>query len=605
MTSHRKDGKAGHKTKVFKCESGHPGCKPGNLTSFGPCDKKRNLKWEVQWVPCREEDAIAYMERKHGHRYRDPPSSDDEKSKHHKTHSKKDHKTHGASYTSGASRERPAAARAPRAGQDMPAPTTIRPQRQGHQMQPAATAKEVTHMVREMFDPQPHLDPERRANIQSWVNGHAGPNPGMASGQSVRPPQSIRPPQSMAGPHHMSPNPGPPPPMMIPPTQAAPGGQQPGRSHHGRSSRQPAPGEYRQPSANMPPAPAPAPADERRHKRRHHKSGSELGPGPVQDFPLRPPMPQGFPGPGPGPAPAPEMPMSRAMAQGPMTSPPQIAPDGQRHRRRHHKQRGEPEPGEDMEPRAAYPPPGSMPGGLASPMGMTEPPGMPSPQGQPYGQQQHHRRERVPEGGYSHDGQLPTPPLSIRESMSLTDEQGMPVPPDSGLRWERDPSAAKPYMPRHPDRPIPLASLATRDIPVTVTTLLPAPPFPGPGAPGLPRPQLFPMDMPPPSGAGGMAPPPPPPSFPRDIASPPPMRPTQQQRSVAGTPGPQSLAVRSRPGALSRAVPPPDQRAKQQPTPVSMPAFPGTHPGSRVSSAASVRPPPPAPTPPLHPAVLD
>lgn len=503
--------------KKFSCRS-----RPKHSECDGVWDACRGQtpgrpEWTVKWAPCRLDDATRFMKDTHG-------CTPDSRSVEVGTrHSQKKHRNLEKFVYGPTLPQKWRKAKAAREKDNTGLQAGARAQNQDHPLQPPTTGHQVPPMARDMFDPQlmaqqQHLNPQGKAKIESWMDGHRGANPGMASGPR-------------------------PPPMMVPPPRAAPPGQQPGRSHHRKPSRQPAPGEYPQPSAKMPPAPAPAPADERRHKRRHHKQGSELGPGAVQDFPPRPTMPAGppmtlgFSSPGP----VQEMPMTRAMASAPapVMPSPQIAPDGQQHRRRHHKSRGKPEAGEAMDPRATYPPPGSMPAGIASPMGMTGPPGM------------------------------PTPPLSVRESMSDMAKDAMPVPLDPRLRRPGGPSAATPYMPRPIDHPMPHARRATHDIPGQVTSLLPAPP---PLAPGAPGPQLFPMERPPPPRAGAMTPLHRHPPFPLDITSPPPLRPTQQQK---------------------------------QPTPVSMPAFPGTRPGSVVSSAASVTPPPPVPTPPLHAAVLD
>lgn len=554
MQSHKKHEKKAHgkgkvkekdpdkAVKKFSCRSRPKHGECDGIWDYHRHGLIRGPKWTVEWAPCRLDDATRFMNEKHGHAFNPSSRSDDNVEVGIRYSQKKHRNLEKFVYGPTLPQKWRKRAKAAREKDNTGRQAAARAQNQNYQVQQPTIGIQAPPMGRKMFDPQlmaqqQYLDPQ--AKIQSWMDGHRGANTGMAYGP-------------------------PPPPPMMPPPQAAPAGQQQGRSHHCEPSRQPAPGEYPPPSANMPPAPAPA--DGQRHRRRHHKSGSELGPGPVQDFPLRPTMPAGPPMPPSFSGPAPGMPMTRAMDPAPMMHSPQIAPDGQQHRRRHHKSRGEPGPGEDMEPRATYPPPGSMSAGMASPIVMTVPPGMPPPQGQPCGRQ-HHRRERGPEGGHSHDGQLPTPPLTIRECMSILEEEAVPVPPDPRLRGPRGPAAATPYMPRPIDQPMPPAGRAAHDTPVT--TLLPAPPISAPGAPG---PRLFPMKGPPPPQAGGMAPPPRPPSFPRDNTSPRPLRPTKQQ---------------------------------QQPPPVSMPAFPGTRPGSVVSSAASVRPPPAAPTPPLHPAVLD
>lgn len=276
MPSKHKHWKDGHRIKELKCKSGHPGCTDGHYTAFRQNDHRERPIWEVQWWPCRQEEAIAYMKRKHGYNYRPGPGEDREKSKD-KSQGHKQSKKSSNPRVPSLSQQNTAAAQAPGPYQNAPAQPSTPRQNQRHQTQPP-TFSTGAHMPMDLSQQQ-----KKSSRKEAWMAGNMASNPNMAVSQSAAVAQNMA-----SAP-------------MMPSPQVLHDGQQQqqGRHRRHRSSHRPEPVQDQQPPVPMMPAapaplavaPAPAPApvgsplhaspDAQRHRpRRPHKSSREHGPGP-------------------------------------------------------------------------------------------------------------------------------------------------------------------------------------------------------------------------------------------------------------------------------------------------------------------------------------
>lgn len=331
-------------------------------------------------------------------------------------------------------------------------------------------------------------------------------------------------------------------PPMVPPAQDAHGGQQQMHPHH-----MPQYGQMSQPSATVPPPGA--------------------------------------------------LPMAPAVHTAPVMSSQHAPSDGKRHgHRRHHKSSHEPGagPGQDPQPLSTISPGPPMPAGMVSPMGMTGHPEMPSTQ-YPPDVRQHQRHHRVASVvSYHEQAPLPStaqpPHRTMRECMASMAEEAMlanptqsialrpgpPPPPECPLPWTQNPilraeSQAASRMPDPRDMQFPMAPPQAGTM-TTAAADAPAPPHPQSTRKALRQ---------------GQPPPPPGMSSRASVAA----------ASAAGTPGPQAIAVRPSPGALS-GPPVMCSNLRRQPPPTSMPPFPGTCPPTPGSMDMARDPPPPVPTPP-------
>ena len=164
-----------HKTKKFRCDRDpvHSKCKK-ERRSFAPRDHYDRILWEVEWAPCREEDATEYMRDAHGHHYTRPHHKG-----HGKSHSKSEDKArsgkHSIPSAPGPS-QRPAAP-APASYQNTPAQAAGSQYNQHHQMQPPTAFPVDTPSPRET-----PLQQENKKRVEAWI-----PDP-----QLARPPHSRR-----------------------------------------------------------------------------------------------------------------------------------------------------------------------------------------------------------------------------------------------------------------------------------------------------------------------------------------------------------------------------------------------------------------------------
>lgn len=502
-------------------------------------------------MPCREDEAIKYMMDKYG--CTDPrllgEDNNAESHHHHKSHHKSHDKGHSKKHRTpsgprSSHQHKPGQVAGGQQSRPAQAPAY---QKYQHQIgQPATTSPADGAVLQGLLRRQSTPDLEGNAqNVRTWMAGHGAPETGMPTNQSAVFPDGAA---SNLG---VALNQG----MVSPPVMRPPQG----------------------------------PYGEQRQRRHHRRPESGWGP---QPFAAMPPPEES--------APALNVPPD------PITSSHHAAPDGQqRHRRRHHHRTSRepelgPEPVQDSYPGSTMPPVPLMPAGMAPPVGMTVPPEMASPQAPPDGQhhQTHRHRHRRGPNGHSSQEQFALPPAanpppqSMCEGMSVMAEEAIPMHPAQNIAAARGMSMA-------PQAPGTSVSLGFPVPPTQNIALRPAAQVasgaPGPG-------EMWPPTVAMPQAGGMVAamggshrpPPPPPPPAPRTQ-----LLPMGGPQAGGAPPGPQAMAMRMAPGELSRPPTMPlDPR--MQPPPTSMPSFPGTGPGSPVSSGSSVSPPPPAPMPPMY-----
>lgn len=560
--------------KKFSCEhkSKHPEC-DGTWIQFPKRDPQGAVKWTVKWAPCQENNAVEFMKEKHGYIF-NRHSRHENDSKPEKKHSRKKHPAlHDFFYSASRPSPRHIPAKVASGKHNTQAQAAGHPRNERREMPPPTLAETRAErdahgaMILEMLQRESRdQEVEKQRNdqrVDAWMAEQEGLVTAMPSNQSTVPPPG------------MALNRG-----MVPPQRT-----------------------YTAGTGNMCPAPMiPSPQDarpgEKHQKRRHQKSSNKNGP-------EQEPQP------------------STAVS-------PPATPDGGEHRP-HRSRHPKAKPEQEQQPSTAIQPPRMMLTGMASPRGMVVPPQVPSTQGPTIGQHQRHLPVRT--SHYSH-GPPPPPPAEAPAPMLAVAPAPVAYPPqtppdgqrphrrhqkssqkpEAGLGEARQPPAV--MIPPPGSMPTTMANLAggamsvprpggpqgysdvhtagpsnKSPLPPPMDTTMPGRPAaeemsllpaaqPGPGVPTLPRTHLFPTTAPPQAGVIVV--------------------------TADGAPGPQATRARSsRRGAPPKADMAMQPRPRMEPTPMSMPRFPGAGPGTPVPFDPSLSPPPSAPTPPVPDGALD
>lgn len=543
----------------------HSAC-DGKWFRFPKRGPEGDVEWVVEWAACREKDAVRFMKEKHGYIF-NPKSGNENDLKPEKRYSQKKHPgLHGFFFSAprpshkpreqaGGRQRNERRQRPPPAPAETPAERDERGARNLEMFQRASRDQEAAKQ-------------QNYQRVDAWMAEQEGPATAMPSNQSPAPPPGMAsipgmaPPQRTytSGTGNMAPAP-----MMPSPQDARPGEKHQKRRHQ-KSSNKNGPEQEPQPSTAVPPPGTPHGGEHRPHRPRHPKAKPEQEQQPSTA--IQPPriMLTGMASP-------------RGMVvppQVPSTQGPTIA-QHQRHLpvRTSHSSHG---PGPQTSAIMPQPPEAPAPAPAVGPDTFAYP--LQAPTGGQRSNRRHQKSSRKPEAELKGPPQPPSviipPPGSMPTTMANLAGGAMSVPRPGGPQGYSDVHTAGPSNKSPP--PPSMDTTMPRRPAAEEMSLLPAA-QPDPGMPALPRTHLFPT------------------------------APPQAEVIVVtadGAPGPQATRARSsRRGAPPKADMAMQPRPRMEPTPMSMPRFPGAGPGTPVPFDTSVSPPPSAPTPPVPDGALD
>lgn len=263
-----KNGTKKRTNRKFSCKQKpkHHECN-GVWTIFEDPSRKCGYEWRVRWAPCREEEAIQFMEKEHGHIF-NPRPRNKSKPRPVTVYSRKKHpKMHKFFFYSDpmpSQNHEPAKVASGKHHTRAPAADRHQNRNQHQQAQPDRVSDEhaamLLHMLQQDSGAQPVTDPR----VEAWVAKHPAPDmvmppdqrrvphEGMTPNPGMTFDQNMAPPQGMAGAQHMASAP-----VMPLPQEAIPDGQQHGcRRRKSRREPEPGSGQDPQPRPMMPPGPS-------------------------------------------------------------------------------------------------------------------------------------------------------------------------------------------------------------------------------------------------------------------------------------------------------------------------------------------------------------